>query len=435
MKKLYPFALACSFSAALFSCQALEDRIRPKTTEVTYPADFDFATVKSSSVHLTALGSDNAPLVLPNIRIYDGNPAEGGNLLYHGATDVEGKLAVHLPIPVSEEKVYIQYNYTGISDAVLPITNSTITHQVKAGSKNGRIAAGGGESISQEYYPYINKTEGLLMYEDNWPFAGDFDLNDVVIKYTFLTNGIYPDPANTMSKLVCKFDVKALGATFDNSFHLELDNIDASNINLITLKGGNGNIIYQGTAPSGVKFGANAAKSAVFDIFTTSQLGTDFINTKNKSTNCTGLPKAELTIEFKTPISVNSTSVVTSDFPYNPFIRVQGKKDREVHLSRKNASIDSSPFAGIASTNDKNANYRYDKENSMDTGMPFAMLVPVKYDLKGDQFDFTVRYALEQVPMYVAFPKFDEWGRSSGGEQPLWYQNFIDSKTIVPCNN
>ena len=50
---------------------------------------------------------------------------------------------------------------------------------------------------------------GTLLYEDQWPYKGDFDFNDLVVDYRFNT---ITNAANNVAEIVYSFGPKASGA-------------------------------------------------------------------------------------------------------------------------------------------------------------------------------------------------------------------------------
>ena len=68
--------------------------------------------------------------------------------------------------------------------------------------------------------------KGILAFEDNWPSKGDYDLNDVVVKYNSVLS------FNTKNEVLSTkdtFTVLWSGASYSNSFIYQL-NTDKSNV-------------------------------------------------------------------------------------------------------------------------------------------------------------------------------------------------------------
>lgn len=82
---------------------------------------------------------------------------------------------------------------------------------------------------------------GILAFEDNWPMKGDYDLNDVVVKYQSTINFVQKtkdgvaDGAQYVSKLEDKFTLIHTGADYHNSFKIKVENIATNKIKSMTL--------------------------------------------------------------------------------------------------------------------------------------------------------------------------------------------------------
>ncbi|MCG8701590.1 MAG: LruC domain-containing protein, partial [Bacteroidales bacterium] len=79
------------------------------------------------------------------------------------------------------------------------------------------------------YYPG-NSTFGTLLFEDLWPFRGDYDFNDLVVDYQFnqTTNS-----QNQVTNISTKLVVKAIGASYHNGFGIEF-NTSPTNVASVT---------------------------------------------------------------------------------------------------------------------------------------------------------------------------------------------------------
>jgi hypothetical protein len=79
---------------------------------------------------------------------------------------------------------------------------------------------------STSYYPSRNGF-ATLMFEDNWPSAGDYDFNDLVVKYRYQ---LTLDNVNALKSLRFTYQIQAIGATFHNGFAIHLPGVSKSNI-------------------------------------------------------------------------------------------------------------------------------------------------------------------------------------------------------------
>ena len=75
--------------------------------------------------------------------------------------------------------------------------------------------------------------KGILAFEDNWPSKGDYDLNDVIVKYSSILE------FNTKNQVLSAEDTFTAmwsGALFKNGFAYQL-NTDRSNVECSILEG------------------------------------------------------------------------------------------------------------------------------------------------------------------------------------------------------
>lgn len=75
-------------------------------------------------------------------------------------------------------------------------------------------------------YPSETTYTGSLLFEDSWPYAGDYDMNDVYMGYKFETQ---LTQANTVKKIKVFFTLRAAGAGFRNGFGIQFPYIDLAN--------------------------------------------------------------------------------------------------------------------------------------------------------------------------------------------------------------
>lgn len=233
---------------------------------------------------------------------------------------------------------------------------------------------------------------GIMAYEDLWPFKGDFDLNDVVVKYScklFI--------GENDGKVIKTEDTWTLlwsGAAMHDAFAYEM-NVPASNIQSSTITGD--------YTFSGQGLATNGAAKAVFKLF---ESANTIVSDQAGSTKT-----VTVTNVFKNRVAVSDLSA-----PYNPFIIPNADKGdrREVHF------VDYAPSSladvSLLGKNDdlsvpsKGLYYRA-------TGnYPFAIHMPYVTDLGA----FLSR-KYEMISIENAFPKYTSWVQSNGTLDKDWY--------------
>ncbi len=81
------------------------------------------------------------------------------------------------------------------------------------------------------YYPSKNG-HATMMFEDLWPLIGDYDFNDMIMKYSLKrTLGAQ----NSLKRLEGTYIVQAQGAGYSNGYSVHLPGVDKSNIAAVSL--------------------------------------------------------------------------------------------------------------------------------------------------------------------------------------------------------
>jgi LruC domain-containing protein len=308
------------------------------------------------------------------------------------------------------------------------------------------------------YYPG-KTTWGTLAYEDLWPQEGDFDFNDMLIRYR--TREIL-NAQREVRELEVELRLDAAGAGYKNGFAINLPSIPSDRIASAKLEGSkrisfaHTPIVFNETAASqhvaykvnieplrtGVVGGQNGS---VFEIFKDATLlltsdNGDKNNTavstpgcsqqqlggptpepgfRNTGFNCAIAPPAE----FKLTVKFKSSQKSFPLPPYDPFLfRAEHKPNAtpssdaflitgdkvEVHLpgklptSRANTSLFGT-FNDRTNTSTSNT-YLSDKDQ------PWALDIPIEWD-----------YPYEKLDLRTPYPNFIPWAASKGTTHKNWY--------------
>ncbi len=251
------------------------------------------------------------------------------------------------------------------------------------------------------YYPSAS-TYASLAYEDNFPSKGDYDMNDLLVKYryTFISNA-----SNQVVELKGDYMVGAAGASFHNGFGVQLP-VAASAVSSVT--GQQFISSYITLASNGVEAGQSKAVIIPFDnheALAKNPDGAFFINTlttKDKVTSKT----ATVDINFATPVAASTLAIAN----FNPFLISNLRRGYEIHLpgyvptDKANTALfgtaddNSSPSAG---------RYYVSKEN-----WPWAI-----------SFTGDFSYPVESVNITQAYPHFSDWASAGGISFLDWYSN------------
>jgi len=241
-----------------------------------------------------------------------------------------------------------------------------------------------------------NTYEGSLAFEDLWPAQGDYDFNDMVIDYEIdhILNG-----SNLLVDIEAEWTVKALFASFDNGFGIQLNNLASNDVNSVSGVNINNGIISQNG--NGTEANQENATVIIFDsAFDVVQAsGSLFPHTSPTTSIST-------TINFDNPVSQS----VTGYPPYNPFIFVNGDRSKEVHLpGRVPTDLADLSFFGTSSDASNFDNGYYYKTFN---GLPWAINIP-------ESFDFPEA----GIPINEAYYNFALWAISGGNSNQDWYRD------------
>ena len=226
---------------------------------------------------------------------------------------------------------------------------------------------------------------GVLGFEDNWPEQGDYDLNDVVMKYQ---SSVDYNIDNKVLNIIDKFTLAWTGANYKNSFAYEVP-FDLSKASKVTVNGSetssySGNVI-------------TLFKDAKAELGVSNVNAEDMINQN---------------IQEKTyTVSTLDKSVVVA--PYNPFIKVFNSAT-EVHLTDHKPTTGANnrfPSGADISRGDVDGTYFICKD-----GFPFAIHVDARLDASILNLDLKK----ENQRIDKTYPKFAEWAKTRDPQIKWW---------------
>ena len=243
---------------------------------------------------------------------------------------------------------------------------------------------------------------GSLAFEDMWPIKGDYDFNDLVVDYQFLT---VTNSANKLVETYSSMVVKAFGAGMHNGFGFQLAN---NNLNdNITVSGSQIAYNYVSLNADGVEQNQNKPTIIVFD---------DAYNTLEYSgagigVNTTpGLTYVEPdTINILMEYTPNQFTLSDLDiFSFNPFMMANMERGKEIHLpDYPPTSLVEESYFGTEDDDSNEANGRFYKTTS---NLPWALNI---YE--------TFSYTNEKIEILNGYNHFAEWANSSGTSFADWY--------------
>jgi len=250
---------------------------------------------------------------------------------------------------------------------------------------------------------------GSLAFEDLWPGMGDYDFNDVVVDYRFLT---VTDASNFVVDVDLTFVVKASGAYYHNGFGFNLPDASAlflSRINALNVTGQEIKENYISLKSNGFENGQSKPTVIVFD---------DVFNSLPHAGPGLGV-NTEMTAPFVpydtivVHISTGTEKLLESDFAlstWNPFIMVDQQRGVEVHLAdRPPTDLANAALLGTMDDDSKPSTGKYYKTKN---NLPWAIDNVSAFE-----------WPVEKVKITDAYLHFFDWAVSAGSAYGDWYMD------------
>nr|NQU90785.1 LruC domain-containing protein [Bacteroidota bacterium] len=246
---------------------------------------------------------------------------------------------------------------------------------------------------------------GTIAFEDLWPSKGDYDFNDLVVDYT----GHYVlNAENYVKDLVINFEVRAIGASFNNGFGFQLMQISPDQIESVT------GMVHE-SADMNILINANGTEQeqdlAVIIPFESAE---DIINRLTGGSMFNTVIGGGSGTSVLVPIVVVFEEAVSQanlgPEYFNPFLIKNQNRSVEVHLPNMPPTdlADMSLF-GTHNDNSIPAEGRYYKT---DNCLPWALNIYERFD-----------YPIERVQVVDAYNYFPNWCQTGGVTYEDWYTN------------
>ncbi len=265
-------------------------------------------------------------------------------------------------------------------------------------------------ALTQEFYPRKNGF-ATLAFEDNWPLTGDYDMNDVVVRYRLSKS----TAGESLRAVTIEGEVVAMGASYHNGFAMRLSGLRSSMID-------EANISYtiNGVDPgfSPLEPGRDDAIIIVAEDlqdFTTPGENCKYYRTEQGCGSSVQM-SFKITVPMVNGVSANSLG----DFPFDPFIFATPGFERsyvfgeapgrrfEVHL--KNQAPTEAFQANFFGRGDDASEPASGSYFVNANGMPWALNIPYEW-----------KHPLEYMDITYAYPEFHDHVRSKGNKNLDWY--------------
>lgn len=261
------------------------------------------------------------------------------------------------------------------------------------------------------YYPGADSW-GTLAYEDQWPMRGDYDMNDVVMRYR--TREVL-NASRQVVALSIDYELQARGGLIDSGFGVHLPGVPVGAIASADLATAGHDAVALAVESGQKEATFIVTPSVQAHMPVSSKEGCPFANTQSGCPTVPAVP-FHLALTFASPQASTLFSA-----PYNPFIFRSASRGQEVHLPGKPATLradrtlfgtsdDRTPASGSGGTTYMDAQRR-----------PWALDIPVAW-----------QWPLEVTDLLKPYPRFQEWALSSGLNARDWYVNGTVPSQVAP---
>ena len=257
------------------------------------------------------------------------------------------------------------------------------------------------------YYP-SKTTFATLSFEDRWPFMGDYDMNDLVIRYQ-----IEEVVSRSGAIRDVKFSVRpvARGASYHNGLAWEITGVPRNSVDQAQVRVNDGE--WRLTQP---EVGNASASFVLFrDAHAHTPSNLDRFFNVDDSVPAGEVSLIELQVTFDT--SVSPSSVPSK--PYNPFIFRTNDRGLEIHLpGMPPTSLADASYFGTEDDTTSTVESRY---YVTETNLPWALNIPYNWV-----------HPRERVDIIEAYKGFGPWASSSGNQNKQWYTDESETDLLYP---
>ncbi|WP_440874260.1 LruC domain-containing protein [Thalassotalea sp. PLHSN55] len=266
------------------------------------------------------------------------------------------------------------------------------------------------QDVTATHYPSADGW-ATLAFEDNWPLVGDYDMNDVVVRYRLSS---YEADGNLM-RVKIEGEIVAIGASYHNGFAFRIPGLLRDEVDT-----GRASFHINGVKQNELPLEADKNEAILIIADDLWDFVTPGEDCKYYRTEAGCGSNIQMTFSLEIPLEANVSKAAVADFPYDPFIFASSGHQRnylfgeapgrrfEIHL--KNQAPTEAFQANFFERGDDasipaQGNY-YLNEN----GMPWAINIPYEW-----------QHPLEYMDIKYAYPNFHSFVTSSGELNINWF--------------
>lgn len=324
-----------------------------------------------------------------------------------------GKQPVYIDVPADAKPGSTWSRFRLSSSVGMEPTGGVSDGEVEDYSVNITV-----EGASVNYYP-SSKSYSTVVFEDNWPFEGDYDMNDLVVNLK--TSIFYTDKKATLVNI--SGQLTAVGAAYHNGFGIRLpdvlrDQVDEDGINYTI----NDRKVVNYSPLEAGRY--EAIFILAYNTWSYVSAGEDctFYRTEEGCGSDVQM-RFNLTIPFKEPIETDISGIfdpflfATPGAWHGDHFDTPPGRSYEIHLKNHHATeAFNYKFMNGSGQDASNPDNKHFFQTT--NGLPWAMEV-------GNEW----KYPKEYRDVTHAYPKFPSFVRSEGEENPSWYtfSNAVES--------
>ncbi len=159
-------------------------------TDLVVPDDFSYATTESLPLAITVQGPQDLPVAGTIIRLFDGDPDEGGHLLAKGQTDGSGRWESTFHLAPHQGELIATVAYPGIPHAYRLSIDGPASSFVLGGSEPG---SQGGVAVYDPIVPEPDGSGKFNAIEDKFTYMGEYNSQGVPNYLTLTRDNITQD--------------------------------------------------------------------------------------------------------------------------------------------------------------------------------------------------------------------------------------------------
>lgn len=402
MKKAKLITLILSLSS-MAACQSKDDiyvgppdKDNDKVTDLVVPEGFDWEMSQDATLSIESG-------VKSIVDVFRSADCKAEDLIATLNAPTED---VTLSIPVGTEKLYVQYTQTNGKKNVLPVA---LTESRAETNKIGhaKLPEDAGETKESGEGPvlyYPSNGWGTVLFEDNWPEMGDYDMNDFAVWYKIQQ---YITGPNETYAIMISVTMTAMGGSYPYQLCLGIDGLNINNIEECSDPYGQNS--YKATLSKS----GDAILTYHWDGLKGSE-GGSYYNTEDAYAPVDQAKLKKNQVSYIIYLEKNMKIFSHKDFDF--FLK---RKDNgaEIHLKGYKPSTGfMSTYNEITNSNSNLSNRQY---YATTDGFVWGIKVP-----KG------IGHPKEQIDITEAYSYFADWVTSGGKSQTDWYNTAEEGKCV-----